>query len=126
MDKEEKSLDIEMLEINDEDCLKFCFSGKLTKEDAVEGISYWEDIFDSIPEGEKTKIIWDCKEMTGFENSARVEWQHAVKKLKTKIDVIWLIANSKVIKAGAKVMSMFSSFKIKNVDNEDELIANWN
>lgn len=121
MNEDNSSLNIEMCEINNEDCLRFSFVGKLTKEDAVAGVKYWEDIFSSIPDGEKTTVIWDCKQMTGFENIARVEWQQAIRKLNSQIDIVWLVANSKVIKAGAKVMSVFTSFNIKTVKSESQI-----
>ena len=121
MNEDNSSLYIEMREINNIDCLRFSFVGKLTKEDAVDGVKYWEDIFSYIPDGEKTTIIWDCKQMTGFENSARVEWQQAIRRLNSKIDIVWLVTNSKVIKAGAKLMSAFTSFNIKIVKRVSQI-----
>ncbi len=118
MNEEKKSLEIEMCEINDEECLRFTFIDKLLEVDAVDGVEEWKEIFSSAEDGEKIKVIWDCLEMTGFDSKARVAWQQAIKQLKKQIDVVWLITDSKAIKAGAKLMSAFTSFKIKVVKSE--------
>jgi len=60
--------------------------------------------------------------MSGFENKARVIWQKAIKRLKNQIAVVWLITDSKTIKTGAKLMSLFTSFEIKVVKTEKEIV----
>ena len=121
MEAEQKSLEIELYNLKNEDWLKFTFKGKFKGEDAITGVEEWKNIFAPI-EGEKTALIWDCLEMTGFESKARTTWQQGMKELKDKIDTIWLITNSKIIKAGAKLMSAFTKFNIKVVKSEDEII----
>ena len=121
MEENKKTVEIELCDVNDEECLKFTFSEKFLKSDAESGASEWEDIFQNVEGGEKTTIVWDTLEMTGFENSARVIWQKAIKKLKPKIGVVWLITTSKVIKAGAKLMSVFTSYDLKVVKSEKEI-----
>ena len=59
--------------------------------------------------------------MTGFENKARVIWQKAIKELKKQIDCVWLISDSKIIRAGAKVMSAFTSFSLNVVNDESKI-----
>ena len=121
MEVEPKSLEIELYNLKNEDCLKFTFTGNFKGEDAISGVEEWKMLFKPIEE-EKTPLIWDCLEMTGFESKARTTWQHAMKELKDKIDTIWLITNSKIIKAGAKLMSAFTKFNIKVVKSEEEIV----
>lgn len=44
--------------------------------------------------------------MTGFDSNARA---------------VWLISESKIVRAGAKVLSTLSGFKIKTVKSESEI-----
>ena len=44
-----------------------------------------------------------------------------IKDLKKKIDCVWVISESKIIRTGAKVLSTLSGFKIKTVKNESEI-----
>jgi len=122
MNEEKKSLEIEMCEINDEECLRFTFIDKLLEADAVNGVEEWKEIFSSAEESEKITVIWDCLEMTGFDSKARVAWQKAIKQFKKQIDIVWLITDSKAIKTGAKLMSAFVSFKIKVVKSEAAIL----
>jgi len=117
-----KTVEIELCEVNNEDCLKFTFVDKLIEKDAIEGVKEWEDIFSSVDINEKTTIIWDSTHMTGFENKARIIWQKTIKKLKQQIKTVWLITDSKTIHAGAKLMSLFTSFEIKVVKLEEEIV----
>ncbi len=121
MEEIKKTVEIELCDVNDEECLKFTFSDKFLKVDAEEGATEWEDIFQNVGGDDRTTIVWDTRGMSGFENSARVVWQKVIKKLKPKIGVVWLITTSKVIKAGAKLMSVFTSFDLKVVKSEKEI-----
>lgn len=117
-----KTVEIELCEVNNEDCLKFTFNNKLKEQDAYEGVKEWEDIFSSVDSDQKSVIVWDSTQMSGFENKARIIWQKGLKKLKKQISVIWLITDSKAIKAGAKLMSLFTSFEIKVVKSEKDIV----
>lgn len=120
-----KSLNTELYFLDNEECLKFTFKGNFREEDALEGIDDWKDIFASA-QGESAVIIWDCLEMTGFENNARKAWQKAIKDLKNQIECVWLITDSKVIKAGAKVMNAFTSFKLNVVKSTENIMITEN
>lgn len=126
METKQKSLMIETDFIKDEEVLRFNFNGDFNKNDAESGIKEWKEIFSNM-NGEKAVLIWDARKMTNYETKARIIWQHAIKDLGKKIDSIWLIANSKIIRAGARAMSLFTKFKIHAVDNEDQIkIQKWN
>lgn len=112
---------IELYDIEGTEYLKFTFRDKLTGKNAKDAAHEWEEIFSTVNE-EKVPVIWDCINMTGYEHNARIIWQKEIKKLKKKIKCVWLITDSKIITAGAKAMSLFTSFKI-NVINTEKQIA---
>jgi len=112
--------EVELVDFRGDSCLKFTFRGHLTSEDAELGVKEWRDFFNSTG-GEKVVVIWDSTQMTGFDNKARIIWQHAIKEMKSQIECVWLITDSKVIKAGAKLMSLFTSFCLKVVDSSDKI-----
>jgi len=122
MKNKNRSLEIDFYEINEEECLKFTFVERFLAQDAKEGVEKWNDFFSSINQGEKIPVIWDCLKMTGFDNKARVTWQKAIKKFKKQIETVWLITDSKTITAGAKLMSAFTSFKIKVIKEESYIL----
>ena len=102
-------------------CLKFTFNDRLGEQDAVSAIEKWQKSFKTFPR-EKILLIWDCLTMTGYESGARNHWQNALKEMKEQIDSIWLITNSGFIRMGASVMSVFSSYPIKVVSSENEIV----
>ena len=116
-----KNLTIERVAYPHDNCLKFIFRNEFTKDQAEEGIEIWKKVFHSKPD-EKFTLIWHCLEMKGYEPSSRRLWQQAMKELKAQIECIWLVSNSKVIKYGASLMSLFTSFEIKTVHSEDEIM----
>ncbi len=118
--KSDTNINAELVQLNGEDCLKFTFKGHFTEEDAEFGVNEWKEFFESAG-NEKVVIIWDSKQMAGFDNKARVVWQQAIKELKKQIDCVWLISDSSVIRAGAKMMSAFTSFSLKAVKNEAKI-----
>ena len=112
---------IEVKRLNNSDYIYFTFKGKLSEKDAESGIVIWKSFL------EKSNVmrphIWNCTEMSGYEPMARIVWQKAIKELKNKISKIWLITNSPVIIAGAKILSLFTSFDISTVKSENEIIT---
>lgn len=123
MTEELNSFDIELYQYKTEECLKFTFKGKFREQDALSGSKEWRELFSSTGI-EKSILIWDCNEMSGFESKARIIWQEVMKELKGQIDCVWLISKSSVIRTGAKLMSTFTGFKIKAVKSEKDIKFN--
>ena len=92
----------------------FTFSGKLTKRIAADAIQEWETAFQKDKSG-GICFVWDCTKMTGWTSSARVMWQKCLRRHKVKIRRIYLITTSTKIKAGAQLITTFTSYPIKLV-----------
>lgn len=111
---------IEWSEKSGRQCLKFTFGERLTAKDAEVAVEEWREAFRSKTE-ESIILIWDCRKMKGYESDARAKWTNALKEMKPRIDTIWLISDSTLIRMGASVMSMLSSLNIKPISSENEI-----
>lgn len=111
---------IEWIRKGEKECLQFIFHGHFSEKAAAEAVEKWRRTFSAAPE-EKITLIWNCLEMNDYDHQARTLWQNACKEMKDRIDVIWVITNSLLIRMGASVISVFSSLKIKVVKSESEL-----
>jgi hypothetical protein len=111
---------IEVKSINNFDFIYFTFRGKLTENDAKNAIVNWKNQLEK--RHTMQPHIWNCMQMTGYEPMARAHWQKAIKELKGKISKIWLISDSSIIIAGAKILSLFTSFDIITVRSEEDFL----
>lgn len=120
MEEKPDNPQIEWQQINDRECLKFTFTGTFTEHEALIAISRWKELFSSRI-SEKIILIWQCQNMESYEPMTRILWQNTIKELKSQIDTIWLVADSDVIKAGAKIMAFFTTSSLKIVSSEDKI-----
>ncbi|GAB4338948.1 MAG: hypothetical protein Kow0089_11330 [Desulfobulbaceae bacterium] len=111
---------IEWVRKGGRDCLKFTFQGSFRQQDAQPAIDKWREALASRP-GERVVHIWDCLDMKDYEQEARTLWSEACKDLKDRIDVIWVVTRSMLIKMGATVISVFTSLNIKVVRSENDI-----
>ncbi len=111
---------VEWCDLQDKKCLKFTFTGTLTEYGATIAIERWETLCNETPD-KKFNMIWICHQMTGYEPKARIAWQNTLKRFKGKIESIWLVTSSPLIKAGAMIMSAFTSYDVKVVKTEDKI-----
>jgi hypothetical protein len=112
---------VEQISINKKECLKFNFGSILNQKDAVRVCNEWK----AISQADKTKkyvIIFNAKDMVDYEPMTRTSFQNAMKELKNQIDQVWVISESKLIRGGAAIMGMLTSFPIKAVNTEDQII----
>ncbi|WKN33391.1 hypothetical protein PZB74_08595 [Porifericola rhodea] len=100
--------------------LIFTFQGILTAKEATKAITEWKKLFEE-KKNEKFTLIFHALEMTDYEPLARTSWQKTIVELSGQIENIWVVTTSKLIMAGAKIMSMFTSFSIKTVSTEDKV-----
>jgi hypothetical protein len=101
-------------------CLFFKFGQYLTEEQAKPAVAKWKFEFDRRPV-QKIILVWECLEMEGYDTGARTIWQHTMSEYKSRIDGIYLITKSKIIKAGAHFMGAFAGINISAVTSEEEL-----
>lgn len=111
---------IEWIEKSGKQCLKFTFQESFKAGDAGPAIEKWRQALAQKP-GERVVHIWDCLQMKDYEQQARTMWSDACKNLKDRIDTIWVITNSMLIKMGATVISVFTSLNIKVVSSETDI-----
>ncbi len=114
---------IEWTYVDKTGCLKFTFKGNFNKEDAKVAVEEWKRLFAFIKD-ELVIIIRDCSEMKAYDSMARTIWQKAIKEFKKQIDSIWLITESRMIKAGGMILYTFTSCNIKVVRSQDQIIFN--
>lgn len=98
-------LDIHILKNMDtnKNCLYFKFKGKFTQQTSEASTKAWTSFMEEQPNVD-FEFVWDCKEMDGFDVSARKVWYDAMQKYKVRIDKVYVISNSLMIRSAAKVM----------------------
>lgn len=116
-----KNPQIELCNLENNNCLKFSFNGSLVEAEAKDAVLEWKRVFKS-KQGEKLTLVWDCNKMTGYDPGARIIWQNTLKELKDQISSIWLVSKSKMIRSGAMIISMITNYNIKVVKSESEII----
>lgn len=99
--------------------LSFEFPEFLDKRSAEKAIAIWDKEFSQQPG--KTDLIWDCTVMTDYDPVARMLWQKALSQHKNQINTIWLISESSIIRAGAKLFSLFVGVNIKPVKSHKDI-----
>ena len=112
---------IEWVTKSNKQWLKFTFKGALTIKDVEAAIVEWKEAFRSVGDG-SINLIWDCRDMHGYDSAARIKWTDALKEMKPRIDKIWLVSGSSLIRMGASVIGLLTSINIKAVESEDKII----
>jgi hypothetical protein len=105
---------------NGKNCLRLTITQKLNKQEAAQMCQEWKAFADSNKPAKHVVII-NALDMTDYEPMSRVIFQETINELKTQIESIWVITNSKLISAGAALMGLFTSFKIKSVASESQI-----
>jgi hypothetical protein len=113
---------LEQISLNNKLCMKITFYGTLIQEDAIVISNEWKEIF-TLNKDKKLIVIFNAKEMDDYAPMARIAIQKTINEFKHQIENIWLVTDSKLIAAGALVMGMFTSIKIKTVDVESKIMV---
>lgn len=100
--------------------LSFTFPAVLDKKSAEAAIKVWDREF-ALQPGE-TDLIWDCTVMNDYDPVARMQWQKALTDHKKQIRTIYLISDSAMIRAAAKIFSLFVGVNIKPVKAMEEVL----
>lgn len=116
-----ESVSVKWLKIENEDCYSFIFNGHFSAKEAREASKQWQDEFAKTPVGRRYHIVFDARQMSNYDAGARMQWQAVMKELQPQIKSIWLMSESSAIRAGAKMMSFFTSFSIKSVSKPEDI-----
>lgn len=100
--------------------LSFRFPNYLTEHDAKTVIGQWKQLFEKYQD-KPFILIWECSEMKDYDSAARVRWQECMRELKNRFELVYLVSASKIVKAGAVLMSTFSPYTLKNVNSLAEI-----
>ncbi|MFA9389180.1 MAG: hypothetical protein ACERKD_05210 [Prolixibacteraceae bacterium] len=111
---------IEWRKMEQKKVLVLTFGETFSTSDCEQAVVTCENLFQNAG-NEKITMIWECLKMQRYDSPARSLWQRMLKNNKDRIGTIWLIADSLVIKAGARVISNITSYDIKNVSSFDEI-----
>ncbi len=111
---------IEWVEIENKECLRFCFHGHLHTSEARRAIAEWKRMYASRTD-QQVILVWDCIDMVDYDSEARKLWTKALKELKHQTKEIWVISDSSLIKMGAGVMAMTTHIRTKVVDSEEQI-----
>lgn len=104
--------------------LKFIFINHLDETQARTAIEKWENYFTELPLGSKTDLIFQCKQMKGYDTSARIIWQRMMMDSRSQIGEVWIISDSRLILTAAKTMSLLTKFNIKAAKDEELIYEN--
>ncbi|MDA3953658.1 MAG: hypothetical protein PF485_08430 [Bacteroidales bacterium] len=115
-------VDIKWIQKFEKKCLRLAINGFLNDKNALAAVSKWREEFaHKLKSGEKANIICNCLEMTGYETSARKQWQQVISELNSQIGNVWIISNNKLFLAAANTMGFLSKFTIKTASSESEI-----
>jgi hypothetical protein len=112
---------VEQISIHDKECIKLNFGSVLNQKDAIRVCNEWKAV-SQVDKTKKYVIIFNAKDMIDYEPMTRTSFQNTMKELKDQIDQIWVISESKLIRGGAAIMGMLTSFSIKAVNSEEQII----
>ncbi len=120
--KIESITSLEWTVINNEKYLVFNFHGHFSEDVAYDTIMKWRREFGPIiKSGEKTNVIWNCLDMTGFDASSRREWQTTLSRYHHYIDTIWIVTTSPLFRLTAQSMSWVTKYTLKAARSIDEV-----
>ena len=101
-------------------CLKFTFTEDFSENDAKNASIQWQEALAARPH-ERIIHIWDCLEMTDYDQEAKKIWIEKCKALRLQIDTIWLISDSLLINMGARIISLMTYLDIRVVQSEQKI-----
>lgn len=123
MNTQDSSLpSVDLIESEQATYIEFVFGEKLDRVGAERAILAWKAILDQHP-GRSFLLVWDCTQMKDYDHGARSSWQLAMKKNFDRIELIYLISDSKVIQLGASLITMFTKHRIKSVNKKADFFA---
>ncbi len=115
----DESLEIRKTHDRGRDFLTFTFKGKLTLYTCEEACYAIVGVKEVDPSTSYTHI-WNCENMTGFDQKAKKRWMHTMDEMQRQIAEVWLISDKMLIRGAARLMSKFSEHQLKTFKSLDE------
>lgn len=117
------NLEIKKIYEKGKNFMLFTFRGKFSEKSCEEGYNKWKQINSRYPLD--TFIhVWDCEQMTGFEQAAKKKWMVAMNEMYDQMEEVWLVADNILIRGAARLMSKFSKHELKAFKNTSE-VESW-
>ena len=79
------------------------FEGRLTEEDAVTSACAFSDAIRERP----VDVVWDLREMSGYDSKAREAWQEAIWPSRRNIRSLTLIGAKPTVRVGGMMLAIF-------------------
>jgi hypothetical protein len=102
-------------------CLVITFNGIFTEADANKLTDYLNRQIAELAETDTFPLICRCLYMTDYEAHARLVFQNFLQAHVNRLESIWIVTESNVIKYGSKLMNIFVSIPIQVVANESQI-----
>jgi len=106
---------ISWVRVDGRESLQIDFHGVLTNQEALRLSAEWKAQF-AARGGQKFNVIFNCLAMKDYEPMARFTWQKTIGDLKNQIGGICVVTENRLIAAGAGIIGLFTSFKIRTVN----------
>lgn len=117
-----KQSQIEEITLKSKNYLRITFHGHLTHEMSIQIAREWSRYME-LHRPRRFNIIFHAQYMTDYDPMARIHWQDQISRLKMQINSLWIVTDSIILKGGAKLMGLFTSFPIAVVESEDEITS---
>jgi len=101
--------------------LHFTFKGKFNEDASVAATAKWRQVCDENPD-QAYVHIWECSQMTGFDQKAKSLWMEHMKKYAKQMDKIILISENILIRGAARLMSKVTQHRLEVRKNLDDPI----
>lgn len=103
-------------------CMYFQFKGTFDKKASELSTQAWTDEFEKNPDA-TYKHVWDCTNMKDFNYDAKKSWTDTLSKFENRIDEIYVVADSIIIRGAARLMTKFSRYDMKIFKTVAEMYA---
>ncbi len=114
------AVDIEKGIYNSSQFIYFTFKGNFNREASRVAIEAWVKEFETNQRG-TYQMVWDCMEMKDFDIRAKNDWMEALAANSIRVDTIFIVSDSILIRGAARLMAKFSKLNIQVCKSYEEL-----
>ena len=118
----EETVEIKRFRNNGKEFLHFGFRNKFSEDMSIKATNVWADFCNENP-NQKFTHIWDCQNMTGFDNTAKNRWMDHLDKYNAQTEKIILVSDNIIIRGAARIMSKISKHKLDVYKSLPEMVS---